>query len=61
MEKSPVIDNSIDKIDDFEDPLAVKVGLFIEADGLPAEGWPRTFKPEVKKTTSWLYARRVEA
>lgn len=32
---------------DFDDPLAVRVGLYVGADELPCDGWPKTFKPEV--------------
>lgn len=31
--------------DDFEDPLAVRVGTW--AEDIPDEGWPIDFKPEV--------------
>ena len=31
----------------FDDPLAVRVGLYVGADDLPCEGWPADFKPEV--------------
>lgn len=44
MEK---LENYTAEDDSWEDPLAVKVGLQVGADDLPAEGWPDTFKPEV--------------
>ena len=31
--------------DDFEDPLAVKIGLW--TGDIPSDGWPEEFKPEV--------------
>lgn len=40
-----LIDTELDA--EWEDPLAVKVGLQVGADDIPAEGWPDTFKPEV--------------
>jgi hypothetical protein len=46
MREKAVPDNGTFE-DGFEDPLAVRVGLFVGADDIPAEGWPDTFKPEV--------------
>lgn len=31
----------------WDDPLAVRVGLYVGADDLPCDGWPETFKPAV--------------
>lgn len=33
--------------DDFNDPLAVEVGLGVGSQDIPPEGWPDTLKPEV--------------
>ncbi len=41
------LENRLQSTDDWEDPLAVKVGLQVGADDIPADGWPDTFKPEV--------------
>lgn len=47
------LDNHQENADDPEDPLAVKVGLRVY--GIPAEGWPDTFDPEViKRILSYL-------
>jgi hypothetical protein len=34
---------------DFDDPLAIEIGLSVGAQDIPAEGWPNDFKPEVAK------------
>lgn len=31
----------------FDDPLAVRVGLFVGSDDLPCDGWPDEFRPDV--------------
>ena len=44
---------SSETVDGYEDPLAVIVGEWTEEDmqqqgeAIPAEGWPKDFKPEV--------------
>lgn len=40
---------SAEQNDDWDDPLAVEVGLGVGADDLPAEGWPDTFRPDIVK------------
>jgi hypothetical protein len=33
--------------DGWYDPTAIRIGNFVGADDIPAEGWPDDFKPEV--------------
>lgn len=40
---------------EFDDPLAVRVGLYVGADDLPCDGWPESFnRPVVERILSYL-------